>query len=349
MLVEKKIIGHIPRCYALTPLIYQGGEHLLVASEQKERCVLYGLDGKEEEVIWTEPGGVMTMLQVPETDGIFLSTQFFYSPNDAEHGKIVVVFPKDGRWLTRTLVTLPFVHRFGILKRNGVRYLIACTVKSGQRHKNNDWSFPGKVYAAVLPEDLGAFDDEHPLRMDVIMDNMVKNHGYYKICEDGAEKALISCDSGVYKFTPPEKPEGSWNICRILDTPASDAVLVDMDGDGCGELAVISPFHGDTISIYKMREGRFVKVYEYEKPAPFSHAIYGGMLLNTPVVIIGHREGARDLLIFTWNKEKADYEARIIDHGCGSANVHKFSWQGEDYILSANREMNEVAVYKVNL
>lgn len=350
MEIEKKVIGSIPKCYAITPLYFNGREHVLVASEQKERCMLYDLLGNEEAVVWDAPGGVMTMLQIPGTNGEFLTTQKFYSPNESEDANITVASPqKDGTWKLRKIIDLPFVHRFGILERGQTKYLVACTVKSGQSHKNNDWTWPGKVYACVLPEDFSVFDDEHPLKMDVIMDNLVKNHGYYKVMWKGLESVLISCESGVYVLTPPPACGAAWEVERLIDTPASDAVLVDLDGDGLSELAVIAPFHGDQISIFRQQGEKFVKVYDYEKTAPFSHAIYGGILSGIPAVVIGHREGERELLVFTWNKNKQDFEARVIDRQCGSANVYQYSYNGKDYILSANREIDEVALYKVNL
>lgn len=350
MYIEKKVIGSIPRCYAVTPLYYKGKDHLLVASEKCDRCVLYDMEGNEEETVWTEPGGVMTMLQIPGTDGEFLATHKFYSPNEAEEAKIIIATPKqEGGWDIHTLIDLPFVHRFGILERNHIKYLIACTVKSGQKHTDNDWSFPGKVYGAVLPEDFSGFDDQHQLNMDVLMDGMVKNHGYYKIYDEGTDKAVISCDSGVYTFAPPEQPGGKWVIEQLLDTPASDAVPVDLDGDGVQELAVISPFHGDHIAIYRKNYGKYEKAYDYDRPAEFSHAIFGGLLDKVPAVVIGHREGERNLIVFTWNAQKKEYMTEFIDRDCGSANVYKFTYQGADYLLSANREINEVALYKVRM
>ena len=88
-------------------------------------------------------------------------------------------------------------------------YLIACALKSGHEYKD-DWSMPGKVYAAVLPDDLSGFDEEHQLSLQVIRENMLKNHGYYKVTEDDVEQCLISCDDGVYRFTPPESEEQDW-------------------------------------------------------------------------------------------------------------------------------------------
>ncbi|OUQ60070.1 hypothetical protein B5E58_03000 [Tyzzerella sp. An114] len=345
MKFEKKVISNLTKCYSIAPLHYNGKDHMLVAAEKVDRCILFDLDGNEEDTVWTEPGGVMTMVQVPGTNGQFLSTHKFYSPNDSKEAKIVIVTPiEKGNWEVRTLVDLPHVHRFDILERNGVRYIIACALKSGHEFKE-DWSMPGKVYAAVLPGDLSKFNEDNQLELKVIKDNMLKNHGYYRVMEDGVMTSVVSADQGVFQFIPPETPEGEWEIKQLLDTPASDAVLVDLDEDGEKELAVLAPFHGEFISIYKKKDGKFEKVYDYDKSADFTHAIYGGMLCGKPAIVIGHRKGDRDLIVFTYNKETKSYGYEIIDHDCGPANICVYNKDGKDVILSTNREVDEVALY----
>ena len=344
MKVNKKVISNLEKCYSIAPLYYQGKEHILVAAEKQDPCYMFDLDGNKEDTLWEQPGGVMSMVQVPGSDGVFLATHKFYSPNDSAEAKIVVVSSdEECGWRVRTLVCLPHVHRFDVVSRNGVNYLIACALKSGHQHKD-DWSMPGKVYAAVLPENLDEFDEGHQLGLTVIKDNMLKNHGYYRMNGEGMDVCLISCEEGVFRFTPPESPDQSWKIECLLEEPASDAVLIDLDNDGEKELAMISPFHGNSICIYKKTENGYQKVYSYDT-AEFAHAIYGGSVMEQPTVIIGHRKGTRDLLAFTYNAEKQSYQANVIDKDCGSANVYKYTHHGKEILISANRETNEIAMY----
>lgn len=344
MNVKKKVISELEKCYSVAPLKYNGQNYFLVAAEKQDPCYLFDYMGNKVGTIWERPGGVMSMVQIPGSNGVFLATHEFYSPNDSKNAKIVIVMPKeDGKWDVKKLVDLPHIHRFDIIERNGIKYLLACTLKSGHEYKD-DWSMPGKVYSAVLPEKLDKFDGEFSLELEVIQDNMLKNHGYYKYFKEGVWHALISCESGVYDFVPPAREKESWAIDRLVATPASDAVFVDLDQDGKNELIVISPFHGSSIFVYKDINGNYEKVYSYDT-AEFAHAIYGGTICGREAVIVGHRKGSRDLLAITYNSQKNIFEAAILDHDCGSANIYKFEDQGKEFLVSANREINEIAMY----
>lgn len=344
MKFEKKVLYHLNKCYAMTNLQYNGRHHFVVASELEDRCLLFDDGGRVEETIWEGPGGTMSLVQVPGTDGQFLAVQRFYSPNHSEHAKVVVVTPISGKWQVRTLVELPFVHRIDILQSGGILYFIACTLKSGNRF-DEDWSMPGKVYTAQLPEKLDAFDESHPLQLKVLKDGMLKNHGYYRILRDGRESCVISYDGGVWRFFPPETPDGAWRVERLISESASDAVLIDMDQDGEDELAVLSPYHGDTFSIYKNADGGLKKVFECGRKMEFVHALYGGMLCGRPAVAVGHRNGKKELLTFTYDHVKKCYEEEVLDRGCGPANLLHYVKDGKDVLIATNREINEVAMY----
>lgn len=346
MRVEKKVMDILKKCYSIAPLRYRGENHILVAAEKNDPCKLFDLDGNYKETIWEEPGGTMSMVQVPESDGVFLATHQFYSPNDSKEAKIVRVSPEKGGWKVDVLVELPFVHRFDIVSRNGVYYLIACTLKSGHDYKD-DWNHPGKVYACVLPKDLSVYSKEHQLPMEVVMDGMTKNHGYYKVKRDGHDIAVVSCEEGVYCFSPPQEKNGNWEIEKLIDDSSSDAVLLDLDGDGQEELVTIAPFHGDNIYIYHKDNGMFKKVYEYENKAQFAHAIFGGELCGHPSVIIGHRKGEKALLAIFWDREKNRFESEHLDEGCGAANVFHYIKDGVDVVVSTNREIDEIAMYRI--
>lgn len=347
MKVEKKVIANLEKCYSLAPLKYQGKRHFLVAAEKQAPCYLFDLDGNLEDKIWDGPGGVMTMVQVPGTDGQFLSTYRFYSPNDSKEAKIVIVTPRGkGDWEVRTLVSLPHIHRFDLLERDGTVYLIACTLKSGHEYKE-DWSMPGKVYTAKLPSDLSGFNEEHQLELHVLKDHLLRNHGYYRITEDGIPSSVISGSEGVFLFTPPADGSEEWTIEKLLDRPVSDAVLLDLDGDGEKELCTLAPFHGEKISIYHRQDGRFVKIYDFPEDAEFLHALYGGELCGIPSLVVGHRKGKQNLMAIRFSKKTGTYEYEVIDTGRGPANVLHYMRDGRDVLVATNRESDEVAMYTI--
>lgn len=343
--MKKTVMAELEKCYSVAPLIYQGRQHILVAAEKKDRCILFDADGKEKATVWEGPGGVMTMVQVPGTDGQFLATHKFYSPNDSKEAKIVIADPDgSGKWNIRTLAELPFVHRFDILSSGGENYLIACTLKSGHEYKD-DWSTPGKVYGAKLPVDLSGIDEDHPLKLEVLKEGMLKNHGYYRVTEDGKVSALVCSDNGVFRFWPPQKPGEAWKEEQLLTVPASDAAMADLDGDGKLEMVVLSPFHGDEASIYKEIDGKYEKVYQYPEKAEFLHAIWSGTLAGKNVVVLGYRKGARRLFALLW--KDGHYGFKTLDDDCGPANAYGYSYEGRDILVTTNREINEIAMYTI--
>ena len=122
----------------------------------------------------------------------------------------------------------------------------------------------------------------------------------YRVVRDGKMSSIVCCDGGVFRFYPPTSANPEWTIETLLETPASDATLIDFDGDGKDELLVLSPFHGDTVLIYREKDGKYELDYEYPEKIEFLHAIWSGEIQGKPVVMIGHRKGNRDLLKFCW-------------------------------------------------
>lgn len=345
MKYQKKVISDLNLCYSLAELTYKGQHCFLVAAEKHDPCYLFDEAGTKIAEPWAGPGGVMTMQQVPEHDGQFLATNEFYSPNDSKNARIIICTPdEEGKWDVRTLVDAPFVHRFGILKRNGIHYLIICCLKSGHEYKD-DWRFPGGVYAAVLPENLDDFDENNQLKLVKLKDGMLKNHGYCATTIDGVECALVTCDEGVFLFTPPESPVEQWEIKQLLDVPASDAVICDFDSDGKLELGIIEKFHGDVLSIYRINDqGKYEKCWEYPEKLEMLHAIWAGTLCGKKRFVVGNRRGNRKTIAVSW--EAGEYQTEIIEENTGAANIlHFMNKEGKDIIVAANREINEVAMF----
>lgn len=345
MKTVKRVIAELPMCYCVAQIQYEGKPHFVVASEKQHACLLIDMYGHVLDTVWEGPGGTMSIVQIPGADGAFLATHRFYSPNNAADAKIVLCRHTKNGWEVRTLVELPYVHRFDILERDGAQYLLACCIKSGYEYKD-DWRFPGMTLACMLPENLIDASTETQLEMTVIKNDMLKNHGYCRDIHRGIMTGLVTCEQGVFRFIPPERGESQWQIKRLIDAPVSDAAMIDFDGDGQKELLTLSPFHGGTLRVYHRSENGYTMVFEYGRPIEFAHAICGDNICGRPMAIIGHRKGERDLLAVDYSD--GNYRVSLLDHDVGPANVLHARVGNKDVLLSANREINEVAYYELS-
>lgn len=345
MRIEKKVISDLNLCYSIALMSIASDTCFLVASEKKGPCCLFNEAGNLMETVWTAPGGVMTMVQVPGNDKSFLATQEFYSPNDSKNARIVIATRKgQDDWDVQTLADAPFVHRFGLLKSHGVHYLVVCCLKSGHEYKE-DWTSPGRVFAAVLPEDLSPFNSNHQLSLTLIKEGLTRNHGFSIFEDELGQSAVISAENGAFRFYPPKQAGEDWKIEQLYDQPLSDAVLMDLDQDGELELGCLAPFHGNDLFILKKDEnGNYKKVWIKDGNHQMWHATFAGQILGRPAWLVGDRKGERDLLMITY--EDGAYQTTTLDHDVGPANVMCFqNSKGEDVIIAANRETNQVAKY----
>ena len=120
--------------------------------------------------------------------------------------------------------------------------------------------------------------------------------------------------------------------------------VTDFDNDGQNEIISISPFHGNTLTIWhKDREGLFTKQWVDPQKREFLHAIWAGVLCGQPCAIVGHRKGDRDLIRVFF--DDGDFHIEKIDHDRGPTNCWVFSGGNLDKIVAANRETDEVAFY----
>lgn len=340
----KKIKTHkLEKCYAIAPLKYNNEDYILVAAEKNNKCLLFDLDGNLVDTIWDGPGGTMSMVQVPGSDGQFIATQQFYSPNDSKEAKLVLVTPiSKGNWDVKIIAKLPFVHRFDIIRRNNINYIIACTIKSKHEFKD-DWNHPGKILTCILPNDLSDLNENNLLKFDVLKDGLTKNHGYCRINKSNEDYCLIAAQDGVYKVSLTDKGTNDWYIKKIINEPCSDMAMTDFDNDGIDEIITISPFHGDIVKVYKKINEKYEVAYTCPIKLEFAHSIWAGNLYGKNCAIIGHRKGKRDIVGFSYEN---GYRHGIIDNDVGSANILKYKKGSIECLVSTNREIDEIAFYE---
>jgi hypothetical protein len=342
MKIEKRFLAELNRCYSANSIVVDGETRILLATEGEGPCLAWtGPDYHSSHTVWEGPGGTMSIVPIPGTNGEFLAVQKFFKMFQWEEAKVVHVRPlSGGGYAVSDVLHLPYIHRFDLLTVGSRHYFLGCTLATTKESKE-DWSDPGKIW-------VGEFTGAGPLQVQVLKAGLTKNHGYSRLTREDRLSGLVTCEQGAFEVSPPAFPGAEWAITQLMDWPVSDISAVDIDGDGELEFATIEPFHGSHFRVYKRIDGVFRRVFEHPETSDFYHVVVGTTLAGRPVFLGGCRRGKQQLFyVHALQPSPLELQAEVIEEGVGPSNVHVLHEQGRDIIVAANREKAEAALYFV--
>jgi len=340
MKINKIHLDDLYRCYSTAAIPLDDELHLFYASEEKDYpCFAYsGKDFADKKVVWEKGGGTMSMIPIPQRKNQFLAVNGFYLKETPSGAHLTwVTYDKTKGFTFKELLYLPYLHRFDLIESDGKVYFIGGTIAHTKKDKE-DWSDPGKIYGALLPDDLNT-----PFDLKVIKEGLYRNHGYSRSPQQ--DGGYFTADQGIFKVTVPSSTT-DWKVEQIMDKPIGEIALIDIDNDGQDELMTIEPFHGNVIKIYKKIDGIYKDVYSYPYVIDFAHTLVGAKIRGVNSFIGGVRREASDLFMVQFHNGK--YETTIIDKGVGPANLNVVNFKDHDLIHSSNHTQNEAAVYVIS-
>jgi hypothetical protein len=341
MKFEKIHLDDITRCYCASHMTIDDQLYAFFASENPESiCKSYsGKDFANQEIVWNDRGGCMSIIPFQTRRGQFLAVNEFYLKVTPSLAKIVYGKKTETGWEIKDLLSLPYVHRFDIYHVGDVDYLICATIARNKQNKE-DWSEPGQIYVGVIPENI-----EEGVKLEQIADGCYRNHGYCRGHYDGTVCGYFTSDQGILRVLPPHGEQEEWSVEKIMEGQIGEIALCDIDQDGEEEIMTIEPFHGNTIHIYKQKNHAWERVYTYPTEIDFAHTLVGGTLCGVNSFIGGVRRVNAEL--FAVQYINGAFQTIVIEQGVGPANIDLVHTADADYILSANHTHNEAAVYKV--
>lgn len=332
MKFTKVFSDQLDHCYAIMRMTDQNHDYVIVASEENQPCYAYDLNHNYERiVVWPDVGGTMTLVQIPGTLN-FLATQRFYPGFNSKACRIVKETFNGTSWDQTIVGDFPYVHRFDIIKHGAGFWFVGCSIANSKQN-TDDWSDPGKVW-------VGDYNDQEE-RVDHLRSldfTLTKNHGYKNM----GSYSLITGVQGVYRLDYPASGH-DWQLTQLVDQETSDIVATDINEDGHLEYLTIEGFHGPYTRIY---DEKFNTLYKSEAVSPFGHAIWGGKMGTQPAFVFGYRDGKQDLEVITFMNNELNVQ--LVDQQVGPSNATVFEKDGTQFLLSANRESDEVAIYEIS-
>lgn len=333
-MLRKKVIIELPFVYTINE--FSLGDQIFIAagSEQNYPAYLVNPENYKKTLVSDGPGGMMSIMPVPGWNNSLVSVMGLFPPFIGFEAGIYLHTLRNGAWSARKVLSLPFSHRCEILTYNGENHLFVASVSS-YKENPGDWSKPGELYQLSMRD-----IESDNWNMELILDNVFRNHGMNKYVIGNKEVVCISGAEGIFSIQPGDKKK--WQVTRLFDHEVSEFSFFDLDNDGADELITIEPFHGNNLNVYKNITGNWHNIYI--SPLSFGHGLSVGKFQNNNVIVVGNRRDSGSLelhKVFSVDR----IEKTIIEDNAGPTQTKVFSYKNTDYIMSANQLKNEVALY----
>ena len=329
----KKIFSdQLDHCYAIMRLKALGRDFVVVASEENQPCYAYDLDNQfKKTTVWPSVGGTMTLVPIPGTLN-FLATQKFYPGFNSRQCRIVKETFTGQGWEQSIVGEFPYIHRFDIIPQpdSAAYWYVGCSIANSKQF-TEDWSDPGKVWVGTYDDQKAQITDLHALKSRI-----TKNHGYHRM--NGY--SLITGAEGIFRLDYPTKNH-DWCLQQLASHETSDLAAADLNNDGQLEYLAIEGFHGSHLRMY---DANFNTIATSKTLTPFGHAIWGGEINGQNCFLFGWRAGEQGLELIT----DTALTTQLIGTHLGPSNVTVYEKNEQQYLLAANREANELAIYQIS-
>ena len=335
MKTEKKVLFELPTVYTADVFDYNASLYVGAGPEKEGVVKLYDMNSGAIEHIEPVPGGTMNLFPVPGKDNTLISVMGLFPPFIGFEAGIHIHKKKGASWETERVLHIPFAHRCDILTINGVNYLFSACVS---KYKKNieDWSESGQLYVTDLSKKVW--------EKELVIGDLWKNHGMLKCSPEtftpfqsktAHDILFISGVEGIFAIFWTEE---GFKTERIFDNEVSEFAFITLNGTL--HIASIEPFHGNNFNIYRF-DNHWHKVFD--SPLEFGHGLSAGYLQGKPSVAVGNRRGTMALELVQY--ENGQFTKHILEEDVAPTQTKFFTHKGVEYLLSANQNKNEVAIY----
>ncbi len=347
MQITKQIIASLPLAYsiAVIPPEQPGGPVSIAAGSEGDGPLLYmPYPGAEPEVLASAPGGFISLQPWLSLQGRFLLASTDFKPTFQAAECSLWAYPLDAAQGQPPIClgAMPYAHRIAAAICHRKPMLLASTLCSGKAYRE-DWSQPGGIFMARLPETLGG-----SLEWRQLAHGLTKNHGmdYAQLGGAYGNGYLVSAMEGLFFLRLPDDLGAKCRLEQLAEGEHSDAFAFDWRGCGVADVFAIRPFHGHILSRYRF-EGGVWRERIIADDLPFGHVVWAGIFLGKPALIAGARRGAEDLRLYRTSNPDADvFTHELIDEGVGAAQLQVVaSSPDRAQLFVSGRGMGQVLVY----